>query len=63
MARPQFEPIPTGERRAFVFKIDRELWPVYHYHPEYDILLSLRNHAGNYLSGDRIGRLGRGPSS
>ncbi|HRX55143.1 MAG TPA: AraC family transcriptional regulator [Verrucomicrobiales bacterium] len=60
MARPQFEPIPTGERRAFVFKIDRELWPVYHYHPEYDILLSLRNHAGNYLSGDRIGRLGRG---
>ena len=46
MAKPQFEFIPTGESRALVYKIDRDLWPVYHYHPEYDILLSLKDHAG-----------------
>lgn len=60
MAKPHFEIIPTEERRSFIYKIDRDLWPVYHYHPEYDILLSLRHFAGHYLSGDRIGRLGHG---
>lgn len=60
MARPQLEVIPTGPSQAFVFKIDQDIWPVYHYHPEYDILLSLKDHAGEYLSGDHIGRLARG---
>lgn len=60
MARPQLEVIPTGPSQAFIFKIDQDIWPVYHYHPEYDILLSLKDHAGEFLSGDHIGRLGRG---
>ncbi len=60
MARPQLEVIPTGPSQALVFKIDQDIWPVYHYHPEYDILLSLKDHAGEFLSGDHIGRLGRG---
>ena len=60
MARPQLEFIPTGPSRAMIFKIDQDIWPVYHYHPEYDILLSLKDHGGEYLSGDHIGRLRRG---
>jgi AraC-like DNA-binding protein len=60
MARPQLEVIPTGPTQAFVFKIDQDIWPVYHYHPEFDILYSLKDHAGEFLSGDHIGRLARG---
>ncbi len=60
MARPQLEVIPTGPSQALIFKIDQDIWPVYHYHPEFDILLSLKDHAGEFLSGDHIGRLGRG---
>ena len=60
MARPQLEFIPTGPSRAMIFKIDQDIWPVYHYHPEYYILLSLKDHGGEYLSGDHIGRLRRG---
>jgi AraC-like DNA-binding protein len=60
MAQPQFELIPSTEDRAFVYKIDRDIWPVYHYHPEFDILLSLKDHAGQFISGDHIGRLERG---
>lgn len=60
MARPQLEFIPTGPSRAMIFKIDQDIWPVYHYHPEYDILLSLKDHGGEFLSGDHIGRLQRG---
>lgn len=43
-----------------VFKIDRDIWPVYHYHPEFDILLSLKDHGGEFISGDHIGPLRRG---
>lgn len=60
MARPQLEILPTGPSRAFIFKIDRDIWPVYHYHPEFDILLSLKDHRGQFISGDHIGRLGEG---
>ncbi len=60
MARPQLEFIPTGATQAMVFKIDRDVWPVYHYHPEFDILLSLKDHAGEFMSGDHIGRLTKG---
>ncbi len=56
MARPKLELVPTGESRALIYKIDRDLWPVYHYHPEIDILLILKNH-GEFISGDYIGRL------
>lgn len=60
MARPQLEIVPTGASRALIFKVDRDVWPVYHYHPEYDILLSLKDHAGEYISGDHVGRLTEG---
>ncbi|MEM9282777.1 MAG: hypothetical protein AAGA96_13195, partial [Verrucomicrobiota bacterium] len=60
MARPQLEFIPTGPSQALIFKIDRDIWPVYHYHPEFDILLSLKDHAGEFVSGDHIGRLREG---
>lgn len=60
MARPQLEFIPTGASQAMVFKIDRDVWPVYHYHPEFDILLSLKDLAGEYMSGDHIGSLTEG---
>lgn len=60
MARPQLEFIPTGASQALVFKIDRDIWPVYHYHPEYDILLSLKDHAGEFISGDHVGPLRNG---
>lgn len=43
-----------------VYKIDRDIWPVYHYHPEYDILLSLKDHRGRFISGDHTGPLERG---
>ena len=60
MARPQLEIVPTGASQALVFKIDRDVWPVYHYHPEFDILLSLKDHAGEFISGDHVGHLGKG---
>lgn len=60
MARPQREAITGTANRAMVFKIDRDIWPVYHYHPEIDILLSLKNHAGRFISGDYVGPLERG---
>lgn len=31
--------------------------PVYDYYPEFDFLLSLKDHAGEYISGDHIGSL------
>ncbi|MEC5129565.1 AraC family transcriptional regulator [Verrucomicrobiales bacterium BCK34] len=60
MARPQLEFISTGPSKALIFKIDRDLWPVYHYHPEFDILLSLKDHGGEFISGDHIGQLKKG---
>lgn len=60
MAKPQLEVIPSTGTRAMIFKIDRDVWPVYHYHPEFDILLSLKDHRGRFLSGDHIGSLERG---
>jgi len=59
MTRPQFEHVPTGASQSFIYKIDRDLWPVYHYHPEFDLLLALKDH-GEFVSGDHIGRLEAG---
>ncbi len=56
MARPQLEYIPADSSRSFVFKIDRDIWPVYHFHPELDILLVLKN-TGHFISGDHVGRM------
>jgi AraC-like DNA-binding protein len=54
--RPRFEYIPAVGKRTFLFKIDRDVWPVYHFHPELDLLLILKN-TGTYVSGDHVGRM------
>lgn len=59
MAQPQLEFIPRTGRKSFVYKIDRDIWPVYHFHPEFDILLVLKN-TGDFISGDHIGRMAPG---
>ncbi|MFT5126392.1 MAG: hypothetical protein ACI97B_005050, partial [Verrucomicrobiales bacterium] len=51
---PQLEIIAGLGPQACKYKIDQDLWPVWHYHPEYDILLNL-NRSGSYLVGDRLG--------
>ncbi len=54
MTQPQLEYIPSSSDRSFVFKMDRDIWPVYHFHPEFDILLVLKN-SGHFISGDFVG--------
>ena len=58
--RTRLSLISNNESRAITFKIDRDLWEVYHYHPEFDILLSLKDHQGQFISGDHIGILEHG---
>ena len=41
---------------SFVFKLDTDMWPNWHFHPEYDILLILKN-TGQYICGDHIGTM------
>ncbi len=60
MAQPQFELIPKSESQALIYKVDQNIWPVYHFHPEIDILYSLKDHSGEFISGDYTGRLEQG---
>ncbi|MEO0794811.1 MAG: AraC family transcriptional regulator [Verrucomicrobiota bacterium] len=50
------ELIPSIENRIFSYKIDIDLWPVWHNHPEIDILLFLKN-TGHHITGDFIGTI------
>jgi len=59
MAGPKLEYVPTSTNRSFVFKLDRDIWPVYHFHPEFDILLVLKN-TGHFVSGDHLGPMEAG---
>ena len=52
----QLEIISTCQTRSFNYKVDTDMWPVWHHHPEYDILLTLKN-CGQYINGDYIGTL------
>lgn len=54
--QPQLEIIDGLQEQAFVWKKDDTLWPVWHFHPEIDILLNLK-HTGTFLAGDHIGEL------
>ena len=56
MALPQLEYISNFGNRSFLYKLDRDVWPVYHFHPEVDLILILKN-TGEFISGDRIGRM------
>ncbi|MEM9159780.1 MAG: AraC family transcriptional regulator [Verrucomicrobiota bacterium] len=52
----QREIMPALESQLFSFKADTDIWTVWHYHPEIDILLTLKN-TGYHFTGDCIGEL------
>ena len=55
----QREFIPATEGRLFSFKADTDMWTPWHYHPEIDILLVLKN-TGYHITGDFMGDFGPG---
>ena len=52
--RAQREFIPATEGRLFSFKVDTDMWTPWHYHPEIDVLLVLKN-MGHHITGDYMG--------
>lgn len=52
----QREFITSYEGQMFSFKADTDMWTTWHYHPEIDILLILKN-TGYHTTGDFIGEL------
>jgi AraC-like DNA-binding protein len=52
----QREIITGYEGQLFSFKADTDMWTTWHYHPEIDILLTLKN-TGYHTTGDYIGEL------
>ena len=50
----QREFIPACEGKLFSFKADTDMWTPWHYHPEIDILLVLKN-TGHHITGDFMG--------
>lgn len=52
----QREFIPACEGQLFSFKADTDMWTEWHYHPEIDILLILKN-TGYHTTGDFMGEL------
>ena len=50
----QRELIPACEGQLISFKVDTDMWTEWHYHPEIDILLVLKN-TGHHITGDFIG--------
>ena len=52
----QLEIISNCQNSSFNYKFDTNLWTVWHFHPEIDILLNLKN-SGHYMCGDYLGDL------
>ena len=50
----QRELIPAFENQLIAFKADTDMWTPWHYHPEIDVLLVLKN-TGHHITGDFIG--------
>ncbi len=48
------EIVTACEAQLFSFKADTDMWTTWHYHPEIDILLTLKN-TGYHITGDFIG--------
>ena len=46
--------IISQEAQLFSFKADTDIWTTWHYHPEIDILLTLKN-TGYHITGDYMG--------
>ncbi len=62
---PKIEPVKgreaqreiiSQEDQLFSFKADTDIWTAWHYHPEIDILLTLKN-TGYHITGDFMGDL------
>ena len=49
----QLEIISACQRQSFHYKIENEVWPVYHFHPEFD-LLYFKKDSGRVIAGDYI---------
>lgn len=52
----QREMIPACETQLFSFKADTDMWSPWHYHPEIDILLVMKN-TGHHITGDFMGEI------
>ena len=50
----QLEIISACQRQSFVYKTEDDVWPVYHFHPEFDILYT-KEDTGRIIAGDYIG--------
>ena len=50
----QREIITACQRQSFVYKVEDDVWPVYHFHPEIDILY-FKKDRGRVILGDYIG--------
>ena len=48
--------IISHEEQLFSFKADTDMWTTWHYHPEIDILLTIKN-TGYHITGDYMGDL------
>lgn len=55
----QREIITACQRQSFVYKIEEDVWPVYHFHPEFD-LLYFKKDQGRIIVGDYIGTFKKG---
>lgn len=55
----QREIITACQRQSFVYKVEDDVWPVYHFHPEFDILY-FKKDQGRAIIGDYIGEFSHG---
>ena len=55
-AREAQREIISQEEQLFSFKADTDMWTTWHYHPEIDILLTIKN-TGYHITGDFMGDL------
>jgi len=55
----QREIITACQRQSFVYKVENDVWPVYHFHPEFDILY-FKKDSGRAIVGDHLGTFEKG---
>lgn len=55
----QREIITACQRQSFVYKVENDVWPVYHFHPEFD-LLYFKKDSGRAIIGDHLGTFKQG---
>ena len=55
----QREIITACQRQSYVYKVEEDVWPVYHFHPEFDILY-FKKDSGRAIVGDHLGSFNKG---